>query len=95
MLESYHEQVGLLSRLLIPRLKRFRLELAILLEQYLDLSLGLLEFFPALARKLHAFLEQRQGLLQRNFAFFQISNNLFQALERLLEFQQVKEAPIS
>src|ERR1700749_1808575 len=53
-------------RFLGQRLEWFGLELSVFLQQNLNFSFCLFQFFPTGGRKLHAFLEERQRLLQRD-----------------------------
>ena len=49
--------------LLTQRLERFWLELPVLLQQNLDFTFRLFQFFPTGRRKLHALFKQCQRLL--------------------------------
>jgi len=69
-------------------LKRFSLELPVLLQQDFHFSLGLLQFLPASGGKLHAFFEECERFLQRNLSLFQFLNNFLQSLEALFKLGQ-------
>src|SRR5574337_1823302 len=73
---------------LLGSFKRLGLKFPVLLEQDLDLALGRLQLLAAGAGELDAFFEQRQRLVERDIALFQLVHDLFQAREALFELGQ-------
>jgi hypothetical protein len=70
------------------RFEWFSLKLPVFLQQNFNFSFRLLQFIAAGGRKLHAFFEQCQRRLQRDFSLFQFLNNFLQPLEALFKLRQ-------
>src|SRR6266853_4780342 len=58
---------------------------ASLLKQNFHFALGLFQVFLAIARELHAFLEQFHGLVERKVRALQLLHDFFQTRQRMLE----------
>src|ERR1700694_4416452 len=56
-----------------------------LLEPNFPFALGLFQVFLAIAGELHAFLEKFHGLVERKVRALQLSDDFFQARQRMLE----------
>src|SRR3954463_10685533 len=62
-----------------------RRDLIALLQKYFNLALGSFQLRAAVVRKLHAFLKQRQRLLERDLALLKLVHDLFKPLQALFK----------
>jgi len=81
------------GRLFCHWLEGFGLELSVLLQQNLNFSFRLFQFFPTGGRKLNALFKEGERLLQLDLTFLQLLDYLFQALKTLFKFGQRGFAP--
>src|ERR1700676_2596574 len=79
-------EVVRLGLLLASGIEWFRSQFAAsFLQKNFHFSLGLFQMLLAIARELHAFLEQFHGVVERKIVALQLSYDLFQARQRMLE----------